>query len=109
MNTIKKHVEMINRIDQLIRLRATGNPRQFGEKLNVSLASVYRIIDALKECGAPIEYSLVYQSFIYTKDVKFCFGFLPRELDKEESKKINGGTISLNFVENTFLNVRIRE
>lgn len=92
MSVIIKHIQLIERIDNLIRLQATGSPDKLASRLGISRAKVYRLIDTMKELNAPVAYDLAKQSFIYTKTVRFNFGFTENELNYREAKSINGGT-----------------
>ncbi|TPN87965.1 HTH domain-containing protein [Aquimarina algicola] len=91
MDTLIKHVELIDRIDQLIRLKATGPPATLAARLGVSRTKIYRAIDVMKDLKAPIYYHHGIQSFVYDGIVKFRFGFEVGELDYSESKAIFGG------------------
>ena len=71
MNKILKQIALIERIDQLIRLKATGTPKTITRRLDLSESSFYRLIDTIKEMGAPVEFSLKDQSYIYSDDVDF--------------------------------------
>lgn len=86
-----QQINLIERIDQLIRMRATGNPKELAEHLELSQASVFRLIEAIKELGAPVEYNLRYQSYVYLEDVNFQCGFFLSELNRDEAREINGG------------------
>lgn len=91
MNKLINQIELIERIDQLIRLKSTGNPKKLAEKFEVSESSIYRLIETIKDLGAPVEYSISYRSYIYTDDVNFLCGFFAKELSKAEYKTLNGG------------------
>ena len=71
MNKTLRQVALIERIDQLIRLRATGTPKTIARRLEISESSLYRLIDTIKEMGAPVEYSVKDQSYVYADDVDF--------------------------------------
>jgi len=58
MNIILKQIALIERMDQLIRLKATGIPRTIARRLDLSESSFYRLIDTIKEMGAPVEFSV---------------------------------------------------
>ncbi len=90
MNVIIKHVELMNRIDQLIRLKATGNPVELAERLEISKTKLYRIINIMKELNAPLEYDIVEHSYIYVKDVGFKFGFFIKERGTKELRSSAG-------------------
>ncbi len=87
----KKRVSLIERIDQLIKLKATGTPIDLACKLDISESSLFRIINEMKELDAPISYCINAQSYVYEKPVSFQFGFYGRELSMEEQREINAG------------------
>ncbi|EZH74896.1 hypothetical protein ATO12_09150 [Aquimarina atlantica] len=91
MNIIIKQIEMIERIDRLIRLQATGTPVELASRLGMSRAQTYRIIDIMKELNAPITYDFTIQSFVYEESVGFKFGFYTKELDATEIRSVSGG------------------
>ncbi len=91
MNTLQKQIGLIERIDQLIRLKATGSPKEMAIKLKISESTVYRIMDTMKGLGAPVEYKTFYQSYVYVNEARFHCGFLIKELKEDEYKKVNGG------------------
>ena len=99
MKAIVKQLYMKERIDQLIRLQATGSPRALASRLGISRTTVYRLIDVMKELNAPVTYDIKLQSFVYESAVKFKVGFITQELTNEESRNINGGK---NIKKNTF-------
>jgi hypothetical protein len=111
MNKLLQQIELIERIDQLIRLTATGTPNNFARRLSISESSLYRLIDTLKEMGAPIEFSVISQSYIYSSEVNFMCGFFLKELSYNEIQKVNGGfqnlSFSLNFNTNNFSTLNI--
>jgi len=72
---VTKQINLIKRVDQLIRLQATGNPEKLACKLEVSRSKLYRIINMMKEFNAPIEYDVMLETFVYKKEVTFTFGF----------------------------------
>ncbi|MFV0238126.1 MAG: hypothetical protein ACK5HU_06320 [Flavobacteriales bacterium] len=86
-----KRVFLIERIDQLIKLKATGTPSNLAIKLKISEASLFRIINEMKELEAPISYCINTQSYVYENPVSFQFGFYTRELSLEEQREINAG------------------
>ncbi|MCK8524421.1 helix-turn-helix domain-containing protein [Aquimarina sp. D1M17] len=93
MDTVIKQIELIERIDQLIRLQATGPPAALASRLGISRTKVYRAIDVMKELNAPIIYKIGLQSFIYEKEVKFRFGFVAKDLGYDDLRSIHGGSL----------------
>lgn len=79
MNMIIKHITLIQRIDQLIRLQATGSPQDLAYKLGISKTKLYRILEIMKELEAPILYDASLQSFVYEKAVGFTVGFFDKK------------------------------
>ena len=64
---IYTHIERIKCLHSLIQREATGTPLQLAEKLNVSVATVYRLIAELRDRGAPILYCKHSQCYKYTE------------------------------------------
>ncbi len=70
----------MERIDQLVRLQATGEPEEFAMRLGISKATLYRTIKTMKALNAPLEYDITMRSFVYRESVGFKFGFYENEL-----------------------------
>ena len=65
---MKKYLEiqnLIERADLLIRLKATGTPDEFAAKLGISRASVFRLLEYLKDTGMPVKYCKYRQAYYY--------------------------------------------
>lgn len=77
-----KGLELVVRMDQLIRLKATGTSREFSQKLGISRSTVYAYLALMKDLGAPLYYCKKTRSFCYSYEVRFIFGF-------EQNKKSN--------------------
>ncbi len=75
MNTMMKQIELIERIDQLTRMHATGSPDDLSMRLEISKTKLYRMLHLMKALGAPVIYSVSVRSFVYEKEVAFSFGF----------------------------------
>lgn len=83
MSAFIRKIEMINRIDQLIRLQATGTPNELASKLGISKTKLYRLLNIMRDLNAPVEYDFSNQNFIYEEDViYFRFGFYSEKLYK---------------------------
>jgi hypothetical protein len=69
-------IRRIERIDQLIRLRATGRPSELAQKLGISESQLYEVLSIMKvELGGSILYSKTLQSYYYPKNIKFKCSF----------------------------------
>ena len=94
--TFLEKLKTVERVDQLIRLKATGTPDELAIKLGVSRSTVYEIIECMKSMNAEIKYCKATRSFCYESDKVLAIGFV-------EKSKIRGGEkISVNlFQENS--------
>ncbi len=69
----------LQRIDQLIRLKATRSPKSFACRLGISEATLYRDIEYMKQLGAPICFDSYRDSYVYTQAGRFLMGFVEEE------------------------------
>lgn len=97
MRNLTKQITLLERIDQLIRLKATGRPKNLADRLEVSEATVYRVIDTMKELNAPILYDISRQSYVYSEPARFKCGFYMEELDEKHQKTVSGGSSFANI------------
>ena len=86
MSLIEK-IKMIERVDLLIRRKSTGNPSQLARKIHKSERYVFKLINLMKEMGAPIYYCKVRDSYCYEDEVEFSIGFIP----KTSGNSLKGG------------------
>lgn len=89
-------INLIQRLDSLIRLKATGCPDELGERIGISRRQVYRIIDEMKVMGFPVAYCRSRKTFYYEQEVKFTFEICVME-EKEVRKTIGGKNYWKNF------------
>ena len=88
------YLNRIRRLDDLIRRKSTGSPKELANKLDISERWLYVLLDELKnELGCPIQYDRRRRSYIYGEKGKICIGFT-REMNHQELKNING---KINF------------
>jgi predicted DNA-binding transcriptional regulator YafY len=71
----QKLLERIKRIDELIFLKATGKPEQLARRLHISKSTLYEILKALKDLGAPIAYDAEKGSYVYKEVGRFTIQF----------------------------------
>lgn len=69
----------LRRLDELIRTKGTGAPKQLARRLGISERSLFEYISLMKELGAPIRYSRSTQSYWYEGDGRFFVGFVREE------------------------------
>jgi biotin operon repressor len=90
MNVIDLKTE-IDRLDKLIKLKATGSPKELAKKLGTTERTVYRIIKQLKEMGCPIFYDKARESYCYEKQGELTFKFTSQNPNNKAIDKIEGG------------------
>ena len=75
---MKKLVDlvMLDRLDRLVRLCATGTPQELADRLEISYSSLYETISFMQKIlMAPIRYNSYKQSFEYEYEPDFYLGF----------------------------------
>ena len=82
--TFIEKLKMIERIDQLIRMKATGNAKDLAGRLGVSRRTVFDVLEIMKNLNAPILFNNVIQSYVYQYEGSFNVSFSSPE-------KIKGG------------------
>ncbi len=69
MQKLKEYLDRLERIDGLIRRKATGSPKEFSEKMNMSERRVYDYLNFMKaQLQAPIIYNKVRKSYEYNSE-----------------------------------------
>ena len=87
--TFIEKLKTLERIDQLVRMKATGSAKDLANRLGVSERCVFDIISTFKQLEAPISYCRTSNSYVYQKESYFSYGFF--ESKKIETMKIKGG------------------
>lgn len=85
--TLIEKLRLIERIDGLIRRKATGSSRDLARRIGMSKSSVYELISLMQELGAEIEYCNNSKTFYYTENKTLAIGFV-------DSNKYKGGSKS---------------
>lgn len=83
MRYIEK-TQLIERVDALIRRKATGSARELASRVGVSKSTMYEILDIMKMMGAEIQYCNERKSYYYSTEKMFAIGFV-------DKGKIKGG------------------
>lgn len=86
--TLLDKIKLIERVDSLICRKATGSPGELASKLELSERYVYKLINLMKDMGAPIFYCNSRRSYCYEVEVFFSVGFITK---KNELAHIQGG------------------
>ena len=104
----KEHFILIRRMDKLIRMKATGNYLEFANRLDISPAKLYRLLDLLKDdLEAPIIYNRHRGSFEYEREGCISLGFGLMPLASQSMERLSGGYIH-NYPKNIRLSHRMR-
>jgi hypothetical protein len=71
----KTYFDRVLYIDHLIRLKATGTPRQLARTVGLSVSRIHEYIAFMKLYGAPIVYSKKRCTYYYSEEGGFNFKF----------------------------------
>jgi predicted DNA-binding transcriptional regulator YafY len=71
----KHYLQRLQSIDQLIRIKGTGTPKEFAKKMRISESTLYIYLSTMRELGAPIVYSKRRGSYYYEYDGGFDLTF----------------------------------
>ncbi|MCH7399021.1 HTH domain-containing protein [Belliella sp. DSM 107340] len=74
----QKLIERISRLDQLIRLKSTGTPKELANRLEISESTLYETISMMKQLGAPINYDKLRKSYYYQAEGKIEIKFIKK-------------------------------
>ncbi|THH42077.1 hypothetical protein [Neolewinella litorea] len=70
-----KQLDRLRRMHTLIKFRRTGTPEDFAERLGISQSLLFRLLNELKNLGAPIAYCHLRRSYTYLYCVELQLGF----------------------------------
>ena len=68
-------LERLKRINQLIKMKATGTPQQLARRLDLSERRVYQLIKLMKELEAPVHFDRERNSYCYEYDFSLSLNF----------------------------------
>ena len=91
-----EQIDLMSRINQLIKLKATGSPEALAERLGVSKRQIHRYIEDLKDMGLKIGYCKRRKTY-YTEDDAFLKFKASIVEDGQERKIMGGENISTIF------------
>jgi len=90
-------LEKLDRLDNLIRRKATGCPDELAKRLGLSRSSLFEFISFLRDVmEAPIHYNKYIPSYIYTYPTKFHLNFERERLNETLMFDVQGGNESGN-------------
>jgi hypothetical protein len=100
-----KYTERLKHINQLIRTKATGCPKELAAKLGLTERAWYKLRDELiNDLNLPISYCPIIRSYYYKEEGSFEIGF--KKLTEDRTTDISGGNKYLkNYQHCTFSSV----
>lgn len=70
---ILDQVYRLQRIDNMIRTESTGIPKEFAKKIDVSVSTLFELLNCLKQLGAEIYYNRERLTYTYRVPTKLIF------------------------------------
>lgn len=89
-----KQIDRLNLLDKLISQKRTGSPVSFAKRLDLSVSRLARIIEYLRETGAPIQYDRALQTYFYEFEYRISIQVSMQALTEEDSRVHNGGYVA---------------
>jgi hypothetical protein len=92
--TFTEHVFALERLNDLIRRKATGTPEQLAVKFGVSVGTIKNLLKILKDRNLPVCYCRERQTYYYEYEVEVRLFWVNA---KEDLNQIRGGENIYNF------------
>ena len=94
MAKLFERLRQLERLDQLIRMKATGSPSDLARRMDVSERTIHNLMNTLKLFGAEIHYCRIRCSYYYANEIKFRFDIV---VEEDKMGKTKGGVSFFNF------------
>ncbi|WP_437918337.1 hypothetical protein [Sphingobacterium sp. LRF_L2] len=88
-----KQIERLNLLDKLISQKRTGKPENLARRLDLSVSRLARIIEYLRETGAPIQYDRASQTYFYEFEYRIFIQVSMQPLSDTDSRLYEAGCI----------------
>jgi len=86
-----KYFQLIERMDQMIRLEKTGDANEFSDRMGISRRQLYYYLDELRDLGLPLLYNRSSKTFFYERNCRLKIEISVREMDDSEIRTFEGG------------------
>jgi|SRR5690606_30395173 predicted DNA-binding transcriptional regulator YafY len=97
------YIDRINLLNKLISQSKTGNQSELAKRLNISISRLARIIEYMKDQGAPIKFDRTKNTYYYESRYSINIDIKIEKINEQELKDINAGiNFSLNSYSNAF-------
>lgn len=91
-----RQIERLQLLNKLVKERRTGRPEELAERLGVSRAKLYLMLDELRDEGIEIKFSKRSNSFVYENCGGVSVVFSLKVLESNEIRDISAGKV-LNY------------
>ena len=95
------YIDRINLINKLISQSKTGNQSELAKRLNISISRLARIIEYMKDQGAPIKFNRARNTYYCESRYSIKIDVKIEKISEQELKDINAG---INFYSNNYIN-----
>ncbi len=68
-----KKISQLERVDALIRKKATGTPSELAQRMALSERSIYHLIEDIRGLGASIKYCKFQQTYYYAEEFELPY------------------------------------
>ena len=87
--------QRLSYLNQLIKQRATGSPKELARKLGITERAWYKLRDELiNDLNLPIDYCPHSRSYVYTEEGSFEIGF--KKIPPDTAANMTGGKVLVN-------------
>lgn len=98
------YIDRINLLNKLISQSKTGNQSELAKRLNISISRLARIIEYMKDQGAPIKFNRAKNTYYYEGRYSIKIDVKVEKINDQELKDINAGVY---FYLNNYMNAFI--
>lgn len=86
-----KYLDRLKRINELVKAKKTGSPKELAQKLGISVSHLHRCINEMKEMGVPVDFCRYSNSYYYNKEFDLRVTYSIKLVSEEECRQISGG------------------
>ena len=101
--SLHKNLQRLKHIDSLIRIKATGSPKELAGKVGISRSVLFEFINEMKEEGFKIAFSKTINSYYYTEEGNLTEHFFEKSLSRIEMRAITGGESFLKYFQSPII------
>jgi predicted DNA-binding transcriptional regulator YafY len=95
-----KELERLQRLHSLIENECTGTPKQLAGRMQISMRSVHRLIEKLKDYHAEICFDRKRNTYYYCDSFVLDVSVTVRIITKNDTIKLYGGALKKSFPAN---------